>query len=122
MSELSFRAMGTSINLRIEGAPAAQTKRLLASGRRFIENFDQTLSRFNPSSELSRVNSDPREAIPVGALMGQFVDAALWSAESSAGLVDPTLTPALINAGYGESRVGKQPANLKLALEEAPAR
>jgi thiamine biosynthesis lipoprotein len=122
MSDLSFNAMGTAINLRIEGAPPAQTRQLLASGKLFIEGFDDALSRFKASSELSRVNADPSEEIEISTLMGRFVKAAIWSAEASSGLVDPTLTPALKRAGYAESRVGATPADLRLALEDAPAR
>jgi thiamine biosynthesis lipoprotein len=54
--------------------------------------------------------------------MSEFVSAALWAASASDGLIDPTLTPALERAGYAETRVGKQPANLQLAIAEAPAR
>lgn len=122
MSDLNFKAMGTSINLRINGVPAPQTQQLLTSGRQFIEDFDAALSRFSPSSELSQVNTNPSESIELSPLMSRFIDAALWSARASAGLVDPTLTQALINVGYGESRVGKQPASLRLALQEAPVR
>jgi thiamine biosynthesis lipoprotein len=122
MSDLSFKAMGTTINLRIEGAPPTQTQRLLASGKQFLEDFDARLSRFKPTSELSQINSDPAEEREVSWLMSRFVNAALWAAEASSGLVDPTLAPDLIRAGYAESRVGVEPANLMLALEEAPAR
>jgi thiamine biosynthesis lipoprotein len=122
MSDLSFKAMGTQINLRIEGAPPTQTQRLLASGKKFIEDFDSALSRFKPDSELSRVNADPADEVELSWLMSRFVNAAVWAADASSGLVDPTLTPALVRAGYAESRVGATPANLKLALEEAPAR
>jgi thiamine biosynthesis lipoprotein len=114
--------MGTSINLRINGAPAGRTQRLLASGRQFIEDFDAALSRFSPNSELSQVNSNPGESIEISPLMSRLVEAALWSAQASRGLVDPTLAPALIKAGYGESRVGKQSADLRPALEDAPTR
>ncbi|MBJ7355033.1 MAG: FAD:protein FMN transferase [Thermoleophilaceae bacterium] len=122
MSDLSFNAMGTQVNLRIEGAPPAQTRRLLRTGKQFIANFDATLSRFKPESELSRINASAAEKIETSPLMSRFVEAANWAAEASDGLVDPTLTPALVRAGYAESRVGATPADLALALEEAPAR
>jgi thiamine biosynthesis lipoprotein len=122
MSDLSFKAMGTTINLRIEGAPPVQTDKLLASGKQFLEDFDTALSRFKPDSELSRVNASRSEEIEVSWMISRFVNAAIWAAEASSGLVDPTLTPALVKAGYAESRVGAEPANLRLALEDAPAR
>lgn len=122
MSELSFNAMGTSINLRIDGAPPSQTERLLTYGQRFIEDFDAALSRFRPESELAHVNADPSEEIEISWLMTRFISAAVWAADASSGLIDPTLTPALVRAGYAESRVGAESADLGLALEEAPAR
>lgn len=122
MSELSFKSMGTTVNLRIDGAPKPRAQSLLASGRQFIEGFDAALSRFRPDSELSRLNADRSETVAVSWLMGEFVTAALWAAQASNGLVDPTLTPALERAGYAGSRVGISPADLTSALEEAPPR
>lgn len=122
MSELDFRAMGTSINLRVSGVPRVRAERALAEGREFITEFDAALTRFAATSELSRVNASSGESIHVSPLMGDLIEAATWAAETSGGLVDPTLTPALIRAGYAESRAGATPANLTLALEEAPAR
>jgi thiamine biosynthesis lipoprotein len=121
-STLTFPAMGTTITLRIDGASSARAQGLLASGQQFLEGFDAALSRFKTDSELSRVNADPSEAIELSWLMSEFVSAAIWAAEASGGLVDPTLTPALIEAGYAESRIGAASANLRLALEEAPPR
>lgn len=122
MSELSFKSMGTTVNLRIDGAPAARAQSLLAQGKSFIEGFDAALSRFRAESELTRLNNDRSETVAVSWLMGEFVTAAIWAAETSNGLVDPTLTPALERAGYADSRVGATPANLALALAAAPAR
>ncbi|MFT4048325.1 MAG: FAD:protein FMN transferase [Solirubrobacterales bacterium] len=122
MSAICFRAMGTQIELRIDGAPSARASSLLSSGRRFIDGFDSALTRFAAGSELSRVNADGAETVGVSWLMGEFIEAALWAATASGGLVDPTITPALIRAGYAESRAGATPADLMSALEEAPAR
>jgi thiamine biosynthesis lipoprotein len=122
VSELVFKAMGTTVVLRIDGQPAARAQRLLGEGRRFIEEFDAWLSRFRADSELSRVNADPRSAVEVSWLMGEFAEAAIWAARASDGLIDPTLTAELVRAGYGESRAGAAPAELRAALADAPAR
>jgi FAD:protein FMN transferase len=66
--------------------------RLLALNRR--------LSRFIPDSELSRLNEDPREAVPASPLMRRFVRAGLEAAELTGGLVDFTLLGELERAGY----------------------
>ena len=91
--DLTFNAMGCEVRLLIgdplPGSPpaweAAKRERL------FIERFDAALSRFNPDSELTAFNEDPRETVPASALLRQAVQAGLWAAERSGGLVDPTL-------------------------------
>jgi thiamine biosynthesis lipoprotein len=50
------------------------------------------------------------------------VNAGLWAAERSGGLVDPTLVKALERGGYARSRDGITPASLTDALGAAPAR
>jgi thiamine biosynthesis lipoprotein len=57
-------------------------------------------SRFDPSSELSRLNRDPRPSVPVSAMMVRFVEAALSAAALTDGLVDPTLVDEIESAGY----------------------
>jgi thiamine biosynthesis lipoprotein len=84
--------------------------------------FQARLSRFDPESELSRLNCDPREVVPVSALLAGAVSAALRAAEYTDGLVDPTLLGALEDAGYAASRAGVAPAPLGEALRSAPPR
>jgi thiamine biosynthesis lipoprotein len=57
-------------------------------------------SRFDPGSELSRLNRDPRECVPVSPIMARFCRAAVRAAAISGGLVDPTLVGELEQAGY----------------------
>ncbi len=122
MSTLDFNAMGTSVRLEIAGVPRLRAEALLAAGRKFIDGFDAALSRFRPESELTRMNQDPAATVEVSWLMSELIDAALWAAQASGGLVDPTLTPALERAGYARSRVGAEPVDLTSALADAPER
>ena len=62
--------------------------------------IDRRLSRFDASSELSRLNANPETAVPAGSLLRAAVAAALHAASLSGGLVDPTLLGALRRAGY----------------------
>jgi FAD:protein FMN transferase len=73
---------------------------------RFLLECHSRLSRFLPASELSRLNADRRETVPVSPLMRDFAIAARRAAELSGGLVDPTILPALRRAGYAESMSG----------------
>lgn len=122
MTSRTFTAMGATINLRVGGVSERRAQRLLASGQQFIEGFDAALSRFSATSELTRLNESEQDEVELSWLMSEFVSAALWSAETSAGLVDPTVIGALERVGYRQSRNGAKPAPLALALEDAPAR
>jgi thiamine biosynthesis lipoprotein len=90
--------------------------------RSVFEEIDHRLSRFDASSDLSRLNADPRAAVPAAPLLRAAVAAALRAAVLSSGLVDPTLLDALRRAGYRASRAHVAPASLPLALEGAPPR
>jgi thiamine biosynthesis lipoprotein len=70
----------------------AADEQLLAWHRQF--------SRFEPDSELSRLNRDPRTTVPVSAAMASFVDAAIAAARFTGGLVDFTLLDEIERAGY----------------------
>jgi thiamine biosynthesis lipoprotein len=80
------------------------------------------LSHFDASSDLSRLNADPRPCVPAVSLLRAAVRAALRAASMSGGLVDPTLLGALHRAGYGESRARIRPASLRRGLSAAPPR
>jgi thiamine biosynthesis lipoprotein len=84
--------------------------------------IEQRLSRFDPGSDLSRLNADPRACAPAGPLLRAAVAGALRAASLTGGLVDPTLLGALRRAGYGESRAHIEPSSLARGLACAPPR
>jgi len=84
-----------------------------------LRRYDATLSRFRPDSELSRLNVDPREAVPASALLRAAVHAALEAAELSGGLVDPALLDGVEAAGYRGSFEPGRRLDLRRALREA---
>lgn len=122
--DLTFDAMGSHVRLLIgEPGPGMDPAEVAAErGRRFVEEFDATLSRFRPESELCRLNADPRERVPASALMRRAVAAGIFAAERSDGLVDPTLVGEIERAGYVASRAGMNGLPLRDALLEAPER
>ena len=115
----SFPCMGTTVRLVIEGHGASAAA---AAARRYLEDFDRRLSRFRLDSELSRLNADPRAAVPASPLLRAVVAAGVWAAERTGGLVDPTLVDALEAVGYERSRAGAQRVALEQALALAPER
>jgi len=112
--DISFPSMGTHARLIVEGADAAPAREFLAA-------FERRLTRFDPASELSALNVSPVDIVPASPLLRRFVVGALWAAERSGGLVDPTLLGPLRAAGYDRDR---RHAELPLAdaLREAPPR
>jgi FAD:protein FMN transferase len=90
--------------------------------RAVFAEVEQRLSRFDLGSELTRLNADPRPAVPATPMLRAAVAAALLAARLSGGLVDPTLLAPLRSAGYAQSQATAKPAPLKLALGSAPAR
>jgi thiamine biosynthesis lipoprotein len=122
--DVVFDAMGSHVRLIIgepgpgmEPAPAAAER-----ARRFVVEFDETLSRFKPESELCALNDDPRPRVPASELLRRAVSAGLAAAERSGGLVDPTLADEIESVGYRASRAGVPGAPLGAALEAAPPR
>lgn len=87
----------------------------------FLEDYDARLSRFRPDSELSRLNADRREAVPASPLLRDAVRAALWAAERTNGLVDPTILDDLEDVGYAESWNPDRRLDLREALSAVPA-
>jgi thiamine biosynthesis lipoprotein len=115
LTELAFSAMGTSV--RLLGGPGAP----LEDARRLIEDLEARLTRFDPHSELSALNADPRDTVPASAPLRDAVRAAIAGAAATSGLVDPTLLGAVVRAGYDRSLVGHPRADLHAALAAAPA-
>ncbi len=62
--------------------------------------FEQLLSRFRPTSELSRLNHHDGMTFLASPDLFAAVEAALWAAQQSGGIYDPTILPYLERAGY----------------------
>jgi thiamine biosynthesis lipoprotein len=88
----------------------------------FLRILHKKLTRFESRSELCQLNADPTERCSVSPTLAAAIDAALWAARRSDGLVDPTLVAELEAAGYAESRANEIPAAIRDALGEAPMR
>jgi thiamine biosynthesis lipoprotein len=98
----------------------ASGERALSAVRARLEGWHRTLTRFDPSSELCRLNADPRTEIVVSPIMALFVAAAIDAAQRTDGLVDPTLAPEIESAGY-TADLG-EPLDLETSLALAPPR
>ncbi len=88
----------------------------------FLRLLHRKLTRFDQGSELCALNAEPGESCSVSPTLAVAVDAALWAARRSDGLVDPTLVGELEDAGYATTRADLPPAGITEALAVAPDR
>ncbi|MFL5826376.1 MAG: FAD:protein FMN transferase [Thermoleophilaceae bacterium] len=123
----SFRCMGTTVRLILDDRGRFDRSRLPLDDERrlavaYLDEFDARLSRFRADSELSRLNADPRPAVPASQLLRVLVRAAAWAARRSGGLVDPTLVPEIDRLGYSAPWPHPEAVSTAQALAAAPRR
>lgn len=117
-----FSCFGGSCAVLVQGAgPAGSADEAAIRVRRRLLGWHSQFSRFDPASELSRLNASSDRIVPVSPIMARFLNAALGAAQSTSGLVDPTLVTELEAAGY-ERDFDRQPLALAEALRLAPHR
>lgn len=88
--------MGTEISVLL---PTGREELASAVWGTFAE-WDATLSRFRPDSELTYLNRHAGETVRVSELLYRVTEHALDAARATDGLFDPTILPALRKAGY----------------------
>jgi thiamine biosynthesis lipoprotein len=100
----TFECFGGRCAVRVADSSEAAATEAVDDARRALLEAHRTLSRFDPDSELSRLNRDPRREVPVSSLMRRVVAGALTAGLRSGGLVDATLVDEIEAAGYADSR------------------
>jgi FAD:protein FMN transferase len=113
-SRTSFPCFGGRVTIA-----ASVGQRELIALRVLLERWHRRFTRFEPTSELSVLNADPRERVRVSPVMACFAAAAIEAAERTDGLVDPTLVDEIEAAGY-TGDLG-EPVDLGLAPARKPA-
>lgn len=96
----SFHAMATTIE--VLAAPTLPVDVMWRVSAEF-ENVQTRLSRFRPSSELSRLNASAGKPFAASDLLIEVLSEALVAAEASGGLFDPVVLDAVEAAGYRQS-------------------
>lgn len=101
----SFRAMGT-----ICGVAATAGSRYVRLARRALDAAqaevaacERVLSRFDPRSDLARLNRAAGEWVAVDTRLIEALAAAVRGRTNTCGLFDPTILPALAAVGYDRS-------------------
>ncbi len=110
-----FRAMGTTCIVAVTAGPfdAAGAKAAVSAARAEIDACERALSRFDPESELSRLNAAAGAWAPIGERLWAALRLAVLGREATNGRFDPTILPALVAAGYDRSfeALDHRPAN-----------
>lgn len=75
----------------------------LAAAQEEVAACERELSRFDPTSDLSRLNNADGRWVYVGRRLLEALGLALHAREETAGRFDPTVLPALAAAGYDRS-------------------
>jgi thiamine biosynthesis lipoprotein len=101
MLRYRFRAMGTDVGVLLEAPAALETMTGLLTVEREFRRLEAMLTRFDPGSELSRLNT--AGAMDVSDELAEIVGLALNARERTGGRFDPTVHAAIVAAGYDRS-------------------
>ena len=101
-SKRRFKAMGCQFKLWLE-ADTHFPNQLLADAETMINDIERILTRFDPASELNRLNALPRQWVKVSSTLWEAVSVAKQMALRTGGLYDPTMLTAVEDAGYDVS-------------------
>lgn len=107
-SRLEFGCFGGRVEVRAAGDGSRQA---VTAARAQLLEAHRRLTRFDPESELSRLNRDRRRAVPASPLLRRLAAAVYEAGVLSGGLVDGTLLEEIERAGYA----------VTLAAESIPA-
>jgi thiamine biosynthesis lipoprotein len=105
LHSLSFRAMGTArtVSVTAREADRHRARRALLAGCAEVGACERALSRFDPASDLSRLNRSAGEWVEIDERLERALRAALRIRTETFGRFDPTILPALVAAGYDRS-------------------
>lgn len=96
MERHAFASMGTTVEVLLPAGRAAEVVRI----REHFLAWEQACSRFDPRSDLSRLNRASGQWLAVGPYLFSALAVALRAASATDGLFDPTLLCSLETLGY----------------------
>jgi thiamine biosynthesis lipoprotein len=101
-----FACFGGKASVHVRGNDREAAEEGVENARQRLLEAHRRLTRFDPDSELCRLNRDPRATVPASPLLRLLARAVLEAGELSGGLVDATVIDSLEQAGYRESMAG----------------
>ncbi len=105
LQQETFRAMGTTCAAAVTTSQTdgRRAGRALEAARAEVDACERALSRFDPDSDLSRLNAAAGEWVEADPRLIEALAAAVRAREVTRGRFDPTILPALAAAGYDRS-------------------
>jgi thiamine biosynthesis lipoprotein len=100
-----WRAVGTTCAAAVTAGQEdeREVRWALAAAQEEVAACERELSRFDPASDLSRLNAAGGRWTPIGRRLLEALGLALRAREDTGGRFDPTVLPALVAAGYDRS-------------------
>jgi len=96
MARVAFRAMGTDVDVLVPAGREASVAIVVA----IFAAWTRRCSRFDPESELSRLNSATGRPVVITAGLFQAIATAIDAARATDGIFDPTVLHRLEALGY----------------------
>jgi FAD:protein FMN transferase len=121
----TFACFGSTCSVLVTGDAGGRTaEEAVQEARERLLSWHAQFTRFEEDSELSQLNADPREEVPVSPDMAIVVAAAVDAARRTGGLADFTLLAEVEEAGYASDLSTSLPLAdaLALAPDRMPAR
>ncbi|HEX8727541.1 MAG TPA: FAD:protein FMN transferase [Ktedonobacterales bacterium] len=100
LARAAFHAMGTTISIL---APSELLPHALRLTRDLFDEWERTLSRFRPESELSRLNASAGLRVSISPLPLTVLLKSLDAARATRGVYDPTVLLRMLEIGYDRS-------------------
>lgn len=99
-----FLSMDTMVEVQVLGTELKEQFLAALQGLpNWFNLIEQTVSRFNPASELCRLNDSKGGAIKVSFLLLTLIEQALAAAQKTEGIFDPTVLNSLLQSGYDKT-------------------
>jgi thiamine biosynthesis lipoprotein len=102
MKTQSFQAMGSRIFIALD-LPESINEPLFDQVAQWFLGWEAILSRFEPDSELSRLNLQPKTWVPVSNVLWDVLQCARDAYTLSNGLVNAAMLKAIEELGYDQS-------------------
>ena len=104
LHRIEWRAVGTTCSAAVTSCRGdRRAQAALAAAQTEVAAVERELSRFDPASDLSRLNAAGGAWLPVGQRLLEALRLALRAREDTSCRFDPTVLPALAAAGYDRS-------------------